>query len=176
MIESYIEPFLSCHSDGGDPYVAELVDVLSTGLALLEARRADPDRFARSVDWAAKKRLLQEFASSEDKSWRDPVIQSLDLEYHRIDGDGGLYHALVEQGQVDARPPKVGETIEEDTRARARSIAVRKFRDQLKTASWGTLTFATPTGEKTVHLAPDRSYPATLEACATVEEFIMELE
>jgi hypothetical protein len=102
-------------------------------------------------------------------------MQSLDLEYHRIDGDGGLYHALVVQGQVDA-PPNAGINFEEDTRARARAIAVTRFRDQLKTASWGTLTFATKGGEKTVHLAPDRSYPATLEACATVEEFIMELE
>ena len=64
----------------------------------------------------------------------------------------------------------------EDTRARARSIAVKKFRDSLVRASWGALTFRTTAGEKTVLLDPEGRYPATLEQCETVEDFIMGIE
>jgi hypothetical protein len=175
VLESYAEAFLRI---GHDP---ELVAWMERALALLEARASDPERFARSVDWAAKRSLLAQFVEAEGLSWSDPALQSLDLEYHRLDGREGLSFALQDMGKVDPDPPEQEialrtRTVLEDTRARARSIAVTKFRDQFLNASWGTLSFRTEKGDRTVFLDPDRSYPANLEQAPTVEDFIMGLE
>ncbi len=180
VIESYVVPFLACIANSTDAYSIEMREQLSAAMGLLEARFTDPERFARSVDWAAKRALLTQYIAAEDTNWRDPALQALDLEYHRIDGEG-LFHALLNMGAVDVDPSEADvldrtANVREATRAKARSIAVTKFRDHLASASWGTLTFNTKLGEKTVTLPPERTYPDTLGQCATVEDFIMELE
>ena len=159
----------------------ELQQTVAECLVLLEARFGDPDRFARSVDWAAKRSMLQAFGEEEGIGWRDPAMQSLDLEYHRIDGGEGLFPALLAARAVDPDPDEADvalrqENVFEPTRAFARSVAVRKFKSRIKTLSWGSLVFETDAGPKRVQLPPDREYPATLERCKTVEDFIMELE
>src|SRR5881396_246024 len=52
------------------------------------------------ADWAAKKFLLNELQEEEKLSWRDPWLQSIDLEYHNLDFERGLYYELVRQGAV----------------------------------------------------------------------------
>src|SRR5207248_1877680 len=47
------------------------------------------------VDWAAKKFLLNELQEEEKLAWSDPWLQSIDLEYHNIDLDRGLYYELL---------------------------------------------------------------------------------
>jgi proteasome accessory factor A len=177
VLESYIEAFLRSTEGDGSPLVTEIRDVITNALGLLEARFTDPERFARSVDWAAKRHLLSQYVESEGVRWSDPSLQALDLEYHRLDGEGGLFHALRDEGLVDADPEgaRLNE-LHEDTRARARSVALRKFGDRIAAVSWGSITFHTSTGERTVELPPDAAYPATIEACETVEALIMELE
>ena len=181
VVESYIEPFLTCAGRSEEAYVCELRRALEEALVLLEARKADPARFARSVDWAAKRALLAQYVEAEGTDWSDPALQSLDLEYHRLDGREGLFYALQDAGEVDSGPDEAevatrAKSVMEDTRARARSISVAKFGASLRAVSWGTLSFVTKQGERTVALEPDRSYPATLGDCQTVEELIMRLE
>jgi hypothetical protein len=50
------------------------------------------------VDWAAKKFLLHALQEEEKLSWKDPWLQSIDLEYHNVDLERGLYYELVRQG------------------------------------------------------------------------------
>src|SRR5262252_6973554 len=50
------------------------------------------------IDWAAKKFLLNALQEEEKLSWTDPWLQSVDLEYHNIDFDRGLYHELLRKG------------------------------------------------------------------------------
>lgn len=174
VLESYVEAADRLDSE-------ELRQVGVECLELLEARFDDPTRFARSVDWAAKRSMLQGFAEEEGLSWRDPALQALDLEYHRIDSGEGLFPALVAGGVVEAGPDEAEVALRqkrvfEPTRALARSVAVRKFKERIKTLSWGSLVFETNEGPKRVVLPPDREYPATLERCESVEDFIMELE
>src|SRR6201997_2432060 len=52
------------------------------------------------VDWAAKKFLLNALQEGEKLSWSDPWLQSIDLEYHNVDLDSGLYYELVRQGSA----------------------------------------------------------------------------
>src|SRR6266436_2182566 len=50
------------------------------------------------VDWAAKKFLLDALQEEEKLSWSNPWLQSIDLEYHNLDLDRGLYYELLRKG------------------------------------------------------------------------------
>jgi len=103
--------------------------------SVLEGLERDPMSMVGKIDWVAKKWLLQTFIDNEHLSWHDPWLQSLDLEYHNLNPQRGLYFALVDEGQIHpivsadrtafcaANPPT-------NTRAAARGIAVRYFREQ----------------------------------------------
>ena len=98
----------------------------------LDAIRSKPEALIGGVDWISKKWLLDAFRQEEGLSWQDPWIQSLDLEYHNINPEKGLFFALtpakaigeyndrVRQERCLMHPPQ-------DTRARGRSAAVAHF-------------------------------------------------
>src|SRR5256886_9182868 len=50
------------------------------------------------VDWAPQKFLLDALQADEKLSWSDPWLQSIDLEYHNLDLDRGLYYELLRKG------------------------------------------------------------------------------
>ncbi len=82
------------------------------------------------VDWAAKKWLLETFMEEEGLDWDDPWLESLDLEYHNIHPQRGLYYELEKQGHT--RRVVTDEQIEaalrkapQDTRAKARTHVMR---------------------------------------------------
>src|SRR5206468_9139387 len=52
------------------------------------------------IDWVAKKYLLNTFQESEHLDWTDPWLQSIDLEYHNIAWEQGLYYELVRENQI----------------------------------------------------------------------------
>jgi hypothetical protein len=96
----------------------------------LDDLESDPMQLTDRVDWVAKKWLLDAFRESENLSWDDPWLQSLDLEYHNIDPNRGLYFDLVQQGKMqrvltDERVERACHTPPADTRAKARAAMVR---------------------------------------------------
>lgn len=143
-----------------------------------ELLNADEQTFARSVDWAAKRTMLQEFIDSEGLTWGDPSLRSYDLEYHNVDPDESLHQALQEMGAIEPNPdpgtllPYQTATFE-GTRAFARGLAVRKFRKHLVAATWGALSFRMEDGAlEEVPLLPDRTYGPELEEAADVGTYI----
>src|SRR5213075_954919 len=88
------------------------------------------------VDWAAKKFLLNALQEEEKLSWRDPWLQSIDLEYHNVDLERGLYYELVRQGSA-RRVVAEGDiktsifNPPETTRAFFRGRAVARFNDEI---------------------------------------------
>ena len=60
------------------------------------------------VDWAAKKFLLDALQEEEKLSWSDPWLQSIDLEYHNLDLDQGLYYELLAQRSDATRHERGG--------------------------------------------------------------------
>jgi proteasome accessory factor A len=66
----------------------------------LTGLEANPMLLDDRVDWVAKRKLLEMFQQSEGVDWQDDVMQSLDLEYHNVNPQSGLYHGLVEAGQI----------------------------------------------------------------------------
>jgi len=101
--------------------------------AVLDGLERDPFQLADRLDWAAKHRLIELYRQSEGLHWDDPALQSLDLEYHNINPEQGLYYALEHTGEV--RRLTTDETIEaslyqgpSNTRAHARARIVQALK------------------------------------------------
>lgn len=102
--------------------------------SVLDGLERDPMTLIGKVDWVAKKWLLESFIESEKISWNDPWLQSLDLEYHNLNPQRGLYAALVAEGRVQPvvspeRAAFCSANAPANTRANARGLAVRYFRE-----------------------------------------------
>lgn len=68
--------------------------VLENWAFTLNALRDKPELLIGGVDWISKKWMLETFREAEKLSWQDPWLQSLDLEYHNINPNRGLFYAL----------------------------------------------------------------------------------
>jgi proteasome accessory factor PafA2 len=98
------------------------------------------------VDWAAKRFLLRALQENEKLSWTDPWLQSVDLEYHNIDLDQGLYYELVRQGSIRrvATEDEIKLAIynpPETTRAFFRGRSVARFNDEIASIQWDEIVF-----------------------------------
>lgn len=177
VLESYLDSAEEILTDS--PEDGELREVVRESRELLEARHGNPDHFRRHVDWAAKRWLLEQYREDGNLSWDDPALRSVDLSYHDVDPETGLYFALVDAGEAESLPA-IGNALEqvsEPTRARARGLAVARFAEQLKTASWGSLVFQRPDEDDLweVLLPPDRRYDDALFGVDSLEEFLRAL-
>ncbi len=135
------------------------------------------ERFSRSVDWAAKKNMLEHFMDEEGSDWNDSSLRSFDMEYANVDPDHSLFQALVEMGKVEPNPEQREcqpclEGTGEGTRARVRGLAASKYKDHLANACWRSVTLRTEAGEHHLDLSPIREYPAELADTDSVESFI----
>jgi proteasome accessory factor A len=97
---------------------------------VLEGIERNPMSQIHCIDWVAKRWLLESFMNEQNVGWNDPWLQSLDLEYHNLDPNRGLYLAMVEQGIVKpvVSPDRVDHCTgypPSNTRAEARGMAVR---------------------------------------------------
>jgi proteasome accessory factor PafA2 len=120
------------------------------------------------VDWVAKKFLLNALQEEEKLSWSDPWLQSIDLEYHNVDLERGLYYELVRQGSmrriVNEDEIKISIfTPPETTRAFFRGRSVARFNDEITSIQWDEIVFANGSQSRRVAL-PEASLDARLDA------------
>ena len=99
----------------------------------LDALPNKPEALLGGVDWVSKKWLLDAFRASENLTWKDPWLQSLDLEYHNIDPARGLFFGLRPAKRIGewnnlVRQKDAARTPPVDTRASGRAKAVAAFR------------------------------------------------
>ena len=109
--------------------------VLDEWRFVLDGLAHDPSSLMDRIDWVAKKWLLERFMKEEGLDWRDPWIQSLDLEYHNLNPNKGLYFDLRDRGLMkrvigEKRVNRAIVTPPGDTRARARSAVMRALTEQ----------------------------------------------
>jgi len=112
----------------------------------LDDHRHHPENLADRIDWAIKQSLFKDFMDAEGLQWEDPILQSLDLEYHNLNPERGLYYSLRDNGNVAGliEPGKVDDAIHrapQDTRARIRGQAVDQERDHIKNIHWTGIEF-----------------------------------
>ncbi|BFU95684.1 MAG: conserved protein of unknown function [Nitrospira sp.] len=74
--------------------------VLDEWTAVLQDLRGEYVKLVGRVDWASKLWLLESFREAEQVDWTDPILKSLDLEYHNLNPGKGLYFGLLEEGRV----------------------------------------------------------------------------
>jgi proteasome accessory factor A len=67
---------------------------------VLEHLVSDPMALGRQLDWVAKHQLIDSYRAKHDLPLAHPRIAMLDLAYHDVVRDRGLYHLLARQGRV----------------------------------------------------------------------------
>jgi Pup amidohydrolase len=148
--------------------------VLDEWQATLDTLEDDPMSLHDRLDWVAKRVLLDEFAEAEGLDWAHDALslQSLDLAYHNVDSEAGLYSALVETGAMETLV--ADEEIEaarcdppRHTRAALRGLIVRRFADKIRTVSWGGFAVEEDGHRLTLRLPEStRDFP---QLCAQIE-------
>lgn len=111
----------------------------------------NPEKLADRIDWAIKKKLFASFVEAENLSWEDPWLKSLDLEYHNLDPDRGLYRGLEQEGSVlrlfsEEEVARAVLKPPEGTRAMIRGMVVKNELDNIKSVHWTGVDFKTGGG------------------------------
>lgn len=137
---------------------AETDWILKEWETVLNALEDEPETLADRLDWIAKRQLLQLYLESEGFTWDNPALFALDLAYHDIDPERGLYHALIEQGAM--RTLVSEEAIEqairkppEDTRAWIRGLCVERFAEQIESLNWEQIVLRSEAQSVRLHLS-----------------------
>ena len=79
--------------------VARVLELWGRALKAIEGD--DSSLIDREIDWAIKKRLLERYMVKHDLTWESPRIGQMDLAYHDIDRQRGLYSLLERSGLVE---------------------------------------------------------------------------
>jgi proteasome accessory factor A len=115
--------------------------VLAQWEEVLDGLETDPMSLADRLDWVAKLKVLETYREELGADWGDDALHSVDMEYHNIDPNQGLYHALVRMNRMrrlvsetdilDAvtDPPN-------DTRAHGRSQVIRALLSRRSRRYW----------------------------------------
>lgn len=97
----------------------------------------------REIDWVIKYRLLERYRLRRGLSWGDPRIAQLDLAYHDIRRDRGLFYLLESQGAVarvtrDLDVFRAKTVPPQTTRARLRGDFIARAQDRRRdfTVDW----------------------------------------
>lgn len=109
---------------------------------VLDDLEADPRGAADRLDWAAKRELLASFMEAEDLNWEDDLelLRSLELEYHHLHPERGLFWPLEGGGAVrrltaDDAIERAMRAAPRETRASVRALCLRRF--HVESLSWG---------------------------------------
>lgn len=121
-----------------DTETAELIE--AWGDLLIDLQQ-DVSRAADRVDWVAKKQLLESYRRRDGLDWDSPRLGMIDLQYHDLRPEKGLYYRLARAGrmrrlfteeQIDwaaSHPP-------EETRAWLRGQLITRHPKSVAGASW----------------------------------------
>jgi proteasome accessory factor A len=121
-------------------------DVLVKWQYVLERLERDPMELNRQIDWVIKKTLIESFIERKGLDWDASQVQMMDLQYHDVRPDKGLYYLLERKGQVERvvdddeitaairQPP-------EDTRAYFRGQCLKRYPTQVFGVNWDSISF-----------------------------------
>jgi Pup amidohydrolase len=120
--------------------------ILATWEEVLDDLEADPMKLVDRLDWVAKKWLIETFVEAEGCGWADPRLKGIDLEYHNLNPERGLFIALEMEGRIRrlTTDPMIKEAITAppaDTRAAIRGRCVERFYDQIHRIQWERIVF-----------------------------------
>lgn len=124
----------------------ETLWVLGEWESVLADLRRDVMLCQDRVDWVAKRFLIESFRESEGLEWDDPWLQAIDLEYHNVSIEQGLFFDLLRAGRMRRflQEKQIKEAIfqpPETTRAFFRGRSVAKFNESIAAIQWDEVVF-----------------------------------
>ncbi len=124
-----------------DPVIHRALDLWERTLKAVESE--DLSLVEREIDWVIKLRLLERYRTTHDLSWSDPRMAQLDLAYHDIRRDRGLYYLLERKGAVarvtrDLDVFRAKSVPPQTTRARLRGEFIKRAQERRRdfTVDW----------------------------------------
>ncbi len=132
-------------------------ELLATWERILVGLERDPMSLEREVDWVTKYRLVQRYRERDGLDWDADKLKLIDVQYHDVRTDAGLYNKLLSTGRVDrlVREDEVRaamDTPPADTRAWFRGRCLEKYRDAVTAAGWDSIIF--DVGRETLQRVP----------------------
>lgn len=128
-------------------YWAEILD----GLDQLKLSRDfdiedDPGDLVQKLDWVLKLWLFNRYKRSRDCSWDHPLLPVLDLQYHRVDNQEGLFYKLQADNMTTRLldEKEIGYFVDhapDDTRAYFRSRCIQKYAREVFLLNWEVVGF-----------------------------------
>jgi proteasome accessory factor A len=126
----------------------QVADLLEKWQYVLDRLAEDPMSLHRELDWVIKRELINSYISRKGCSFDDQRVFMMDLQYHDLRRDRGLYYTLERQGYVerivtDEEILMAIKTPPADTRAYFRGMCLQKYPDEVYGASWSSVIFDT---------------------------------
>jgi proteasome accessory factor A len=121
-------------------------DVLAKWEHVLECLARDPMELNEQIDWVMKKALIEQYMERKSLDWESPQVQMLDLQYHDLRPDKGLYYILERQGRAerivtDEEINTAIHTPPSDTRAYFRGECLRRYGSAVFGVNWDSISF-----------------------------------
>jgi proteasome accessory factor A len=121
--------------------VAQVLDLWERTLSAVET--GDLASVGREIDWVAKYQLIERYRSKHDISLGSARVAQLDLAYHDIRRDRGLYYLMERKGLMDRVTTDLeifqGKSIPpQTTRARLRGEFIKRAQERRRdfTVDW----------------------------------------
>ncbi|CNF79988.1 Pup--protein ligase [Mycobacterium tuberculosis] len=126
---------------GGDATAKRVLELWERTLRAVET--GDLDLVSREIDWVTKYKLIERYRRKYDLPLSSPRVAQLDLTYHDVHRERGLYYLLEKRGSVDrvTRDLDIFEAKSvppQTTRARLRGEFIRKAQEKRRdfTVDW----------------------------------------
>jgi Pup amidohydrolase len=134
----------------------------------------DRSQLVGKLDWVTKLWLFETFIREERIGWDDPWLASLDLEYHNVNAERGLFLGLEAEGKAwrlttDADVERALSSGPHDTRGGLRGLCVRRFPDHIRSMQWERIQFSGGLMGKTLDMG-DLFNPEDVQRCAAIFE------
>jgi proteasome accessory factor A len=101
---------------------------------------------SQEIDWVIKLNFILSYMERKGCSWNDPRVSMIDLQYHNVDRNKGIYY-LLEKGGFVKRILKDEEILNakdmspKDTRSYFRGMCINRFYDSIYAVSWSSIIF-----------------------------------
>jgi proteasome accessory factor A len=165
-----------------DPLGGDCKDILVLWGNVLAKLKSDPDSLADTIDWIAKRRILDAMRKRDDLPYDHPRLKAIDFQYHEMSASRGLFPKLgcltiCEKNDVVramSEPPI-------NTRAFFRGKCISTWPQSVTSANWDSVVF--DTGEPTLQRIPmmdplkgtERHVGHLFEECSSVRELLLRL-
>jgi len=165
-----------------DPLGGDAKEIIELWGKVLRQLRTDPESLSNTIDWIAKRRILEAMRLRDDLSHDHPRLRAIDLQYHEMDMTRGLFpklrcHTMCRTEDIDvaiSEPPV-------DTRAFFRGKCISTWPQSVSSANWDSVVF--DVGEPVLQRIPmmdplkgTKDHVGRLfEECSSVSELLRRL-